>query len=367
MAHQSDSTVQRQVEPLILSGLAAEVGIDLAPRSLLLDGGARVDIDGVADDESVFVEIFAHQGPLKGSQFHKVARDALKLITVARSRPAARLFIAFADVEAAAGVSGGSWLAESLRAWSITVKTVDLGDRVRDRLRAAQSRQIMVNPSPDPTRFDRLMADALPIAATLLEEHAETSSFRETYLEAALMDAITAAAPMAVAEATGRKRIHVPNWDRKLGGFDLRVRLAGPTDEALIETKVDDVEDTLWDLFKLASGLTLPGVEAGYLVVARQAQCWENGDCAELFAEREGPKRWDSMSMFENWGTAWAELIGPRGGLARPTSVPSEIETAFLGRARAKGFDGYEIRCVAVRLALDAPPMTLNDGWPIRG
>lgn len=57
------------------------VGVELTPRSLRLGGGARVDVDGVAPDESVFVEIFAHQGRLKGAQFHKVARDALKLIT----------------------------------------------------------------------------------------------------------------------------------------------------------------------------------------------------------------------------------------------------------------------------------------------
>jgi hypothetical protein len=152
VAHQSDSTAQREAEPLILAGLAKELGVELVPRSLLLDGGARVDIDGVADDESVFVEIFAHQGPLKGGQFHKVARDALKLITVARSRPAARLFIAFADTEAAAGVSGRSWLAEALRTWDVEVRTVDLDDQARDRLRGAQSRQIMVNPSADPIR-----------------------------------------------------------------------------------------------------------------------------------------------------------------------------------------------------------------------
>jgi hypothetical protein len=46
------------------------------PRSLRLDDGARIDVDGVAPDESVFVEIFAHQGWLKGAQFHKVTRDA---------------------------------------------------------------------------------------------------------------------------------------------------------------------------------------------------------------------------------------------------------------------------------------------------
>jgi hypothetical protein len=66
----------------------------------------------VSEDESVLVEVFAHQGRLKGGQFHKVARDALKLITLARSREASRLILAFGE-EAAACVIGRSWLAEA--------------------------------------------------------------------------------------------------------------------------------------------------------------------------------------------------------------------------------------------------------------
>jgi hypothetical protein len=52
-----------------------------------LSGGAYVDVDGVAADSSAFVEVFAHQGTLKGGQKHKVANDALKLITLGREHP----------------------------------------------------------------------------------------------------------------------------------------------------------------------------------------------------------------------------------------------------------------------------------------
>ena len=149
MTHQSDSHEQRDAETLILAGLASELGTALTPRSLSLAEGARVDVDGVAHDESIFVEVFARQGRLKGAQFHKVARDALKLITLARDRPGARLIIAFGDETAAACVTRGSWLAEALRSWGIEVFVVDLEDAVRDGLRAAQVRQVMVNPTAD--------------------------------------------------------------------------------------------------------------------------------------------------------------------------------------------------------------------------
>lgn len=146
MVHLSDSSEQRSAEPLIRQAVSVAVGVELMPKSLRLDGGARVDVDGVAQDESVFVEIFAHQGRLKGAQFHKVARDALKLITLGRGRPKSRLILAFGDAAAAASVSAGSWLAEALRTWGIEVLVVNLDTDVRAGLLSAQARQIMVNP-----------------------------------------------------------------------------------------------------------------------------------------------------------------------------------------------------------------------------
>jgi len=106
-----------------------------------LKEGARVQVDGVAPDESVLVEVFAHHGPLKGGQRHKVANDALKLATLGKTRPDSRLIIAFGDAEAAKDVRGKSWLSEALRAWNVEVVVVDLDEGVRAGLRAAQVQQ----------------------------------------------------------------------------------------------------------------------------------------------------------------------------------------------------------------------------------
>jgi hypothetical protein len=43
MSHQSDSAAQRMAEPLILAGAAKQLGVELAPATLKLDSGARVD------------------------------------------------------------------------------------------------------------------------------------------------------------------------------------------------------------------------------------------------------------------------------------------------------------------------------------
>jgi len=91
---------------LILAGVAARHGVDLAPATLQLPGGARVDVDGAATDLSVLLEVFARMGKLRGGQFHKVARDALKLVTIGRQHLDARLVIAFGDAAAAGCVTG---------------------------------------------------------------------------------------------------------------------------------------------------------------------------------------------------------------------------------------------------------------------
>jgi hypothetical protein len=129
---------QRVAESMILAGAAEQLQVPLEPRSMALPQGATVDVDGVDAGQSVFVEVFMRQGRLKGPQLDKVARDTLKLVTLARTFTATRLVIAFADEAAAASVTSQSWLSESLRIWGVQVLVVELADDVREALRAAQ-------------------------------------------------------------------------------------------------------------------------------------------------------------------------------------------------------------------------------------
>lgn len=147
MSHVSDSEPQRLAEPLILAAVADQLGVELEPRTLYFPNGARVDIDGVDEAETVFVEVFARQGRLKGGQKRKVALDAFKLITLARTRQGARVILAFADDDAAAEVRGKSWLAEAVATWDVEVIVIELDEAVREGLRSAQARQTMANVS----------------------------------------------------------------------------------------------------------------------------------------------------------------------------------------------------------------------------
>ena len=146
----SQAGEQQNAEKLVIEQVAAALGTALRPRRLHLLAGAYVDVDGVSDDEGILVEVFAHQGALKGGQRHKIATDVLKLITVARERAQApRLILAFADPTVADWTAGKSWLAAAVATWGVEVMTAELDESARAGLRAAQVRQVMVNPPDD--------------------------------------------------------------------------------------------------------------------------------------------------------------------------------------------------------------------------
>jgi len=139
MAHHSDSSVQRDAEHVIREGVAASIGKPLAPATVTFGpDDTALAVDGVAEDESVLLEVFAHVGKMKGSQKHKVALDAFRLVTLKQSRPDARLILAFGDQAAATYALTTGWLAKALQVWGIDVMVVDIPSDLRDRLTATQ-------------------------------------------------------------------------------------------------------------------------------------------------------------------------------------------------------------------------------------
>lgn len=146
----SDSLVQREAEALIREQVSKAIGVKLEARTLKLPGGATMQLDGTAGEpgsETVFVEIFAHQGEMKGGQKRKVAQDAFKLVTLGRFRPGARLVLALADDGLPlAYAKQNTWFAEAVAAWDIEVVVVDISAGERAKIRAAQKTQEMVNP-----------------------------------------------------------------------------------------------------------------------------------------------------------------------------------------------------------------------------
>lgn len=140
MPHASNSSVQLEAEVEILKGAAALLKrADLRKRRVNLPGGSLVEVDGATDDMSVFVEVFARQGPMKGGQKRKVALDVLKLITLRRHHPDAKLYLAFCSESAKASITG--WTAEAIATWDVQMIVLPLADDLRKRLVKTQALQ----------------------------------------------------------------------------------------------------------------------------------------------------------------------------------------------------------------------------------
>jgi hypothetical protein len=138
-----DSREQRAAEPVMLALLSERLGVELAPRRIALGEGVRVEVDGADADCTVLVEAWAHQGPPKVAQKHKILADVLKLRHVAARLPVEpRLVLCLSDPEAAHHfVAARSWAAQAVRDSGVEVEIVELSAELRATIREAQRRQ----------------------------------------------------------------------------------------------------------------------------------------------------------------------------------------------------------------------------------
>lgn len=138
-----DSAVQRRAEGIMLGLLGERVGCVLRPRRFSLPDGVRVEVDGADEYLTVLVEAWAHQGPPKAAQKHKVLADAMRLLFVASTLAVPpRLVLCLSDGEAARHfTTARSWASAALRAFDINVEVVELPADVRAEIIAAQQRQ----------------------------------------------------------------------------------------------------------------------------------------------------------------------------------------------------------------------------------
>jgi hypothetical protein len=141
-AKDSDSAEQRGVETVMLEELAGRLGITLRPKVFHADGDSRVELDGVSETPLVLCEACAHHGSLKAGQTRKIVADAFKLVYVEKllNRPARKILL-LADNEAAAPLTGRSWVAAAFRTLGIEVHVASLATELQERVRVAQQRQ----------------------------------------------------------------------------------------------------------------------------------------------------------------------------------------------------------------------------------
>jgi hypothetical protein len=139
-----DSAEQRGAERVMLDLLGLRLGLELNPATISAPSGERVQVDGADGSRTVLAECWAHQGPPKSAQWHKVLADAFKLAWIATTiYPRPQLILCLSDSLAAAPFLPGarSWASRALQDHLISVSVVTLPGDLRLRLLEAQHRQ----------------------------------------------------------------------------------------------------------------------------------------------------------------------------------------------------------------------------------
>lgn len=209
---------------------------------------------------------------------------------------------------------------------------------------------------------DEAVARAVEAAARTITRAPDRDSFLERLVEKALVRVWPETVPGGAARA--RVTTAIPAWDPQPGGVDVICTFPGDAPaQVAMELKVFDVEQALWDMFKLVSLLEFaPDARAAYLVVASTPGRWDRAEVADVFAPDQ-TRTWQTLDLFDRWEKSWAYLLG--GGRARPRDLPAAITTSFVGQHPVAAFPEYELRCVRVAAAEPCGRVAVSeDGWP---
>jgi hypothetical protein len=129
------------------------------------------------------------------------------------------------------------------------------------------------------------------------------------------------------------------------------------------ELKLDDVDQTLWDIYKMASASRIRSVSGAYVVAAAPEKTWSRPlDCVDLYLA-ESSDEWPSEFLFGKYRKAWAHLL--KGGTARPTRVPTQLRLRFLTTAPVPSYPGYVLRALRVDDGGQDRWLQFRDGWPV--
>lgn len=199
-------------------------------------------------------------------------------------------------------------------------------------------------------------------AATLVAPHPSKATFQERSLEDGVKDALLEVLPAP--EFMARRRIaglKVRGWDPQPGSVDIVI--GSPPDAALyMELKVDDIQDGVWDIVKLASLVSDRPESSAVIAVAAVGKSWQK-DCARTGLFDTSPasegETWETRFLIREYAGALAKGLTYR---PRPHRVPRVIGVSPLGAWPVSAYPTYELRAFTVS-AFDSD-LVLVDGWP---
>lgn len=171
--------------------------------------------------------------------------------------------------------------------------------------------------------------------------------------------------PADAAIDTEQLRPPIGDWNPPPGPVDLHPRdgCGSPGSLFIAELKLDHINESLWDAFKLTWISDAVGTGPQYLACAAQDHHWRDQSYGgELFPEGKKPLTLSSRDLIqacrEKWCWQW------RNDTAKPHRIPSNVQVrAVVIGHRPAHYRQLELR--VVRVATAGPDKTaLNDGTP---
>ncbi len=104
-------------------------------RNIPIGDGTFVIVDGYSDSAAIVCEIWAKVGTLRGAQFHKIMKDAFKMVFLEkRQKRQLRKVLIFADEIARKPFLGKSWMAVCLKDFGVETWVANLPDDIKQRI-----------------------------------------------------------------------------------------------------------------------------------------------------------------------------------------------------------------------------------------
>lgn len=146
----ADSAVQRELEPVVLARLAAQLGgLRLERNRVLAVGeGRAVQPDGWItrlDARPLAVEVYVSLGAPKPAQQSKLCKDLLKLALLAREHAEQPEGMILVTSEGAETWLRKGWVGQALRSFEVSVRRIQLAAEERARLEIAREGQAKGN------------------------------------------------------------------------------------------------------------------------------------------------------------------------------------------------------------------------------
>jgi hypothetical protein len=215
---------------------------------------------------------------------------------------------------------------------------------------------------------DEAVTVVLERAAARARAEDGDKSFLERRLSSAVVHELECVFGRDLVRETRKLQSTLPGWNPPPGPIDVAVVHPDNTPRLAFELKVDDVEWTLWDLFKMVGITETPGGEAAYLACAMPQPRWAGQrECVELFREPETgdphETEWHSCFLFREYARSWADLL--KGGTGRLTDVSELVFITWLGRWSMANYPGYELRAIRVSGLSGDQRLHFRNDWPI--